>query len=135
VLPALQRLQALQLGRVWGCLDLEDMLALAQLRQLEELYIEGCDIWQDLYCLLQRCPRLSRVVLHDCDIEGPEAMSLISKPGMQEVELRGIGVSDEQEERLKLVAGQLGVRLSMTCAEPSQFVDADSDCTSDEEGD
>jgi hypothetical protein len=60
VLPELQRLQTLQLGSALDCLTLEDMLALAQLPQLEVLGIDGSDAAGKLHCLMQRCARLHK---------------------------------------------------------------------------
>ncbi len=43
----------------------------------------------------------------------PAMMALVSKPGMQEVELWGVAGAEEHEERLQQVARRLGVRLSV----------------------
>jgi hypothetical protein len=124
-LPELQRLQALHLGRVWGCLELEDVLALPQLQQLEELCIENSNISSDLYCLLQRCATLRKVVLLKCGSVGlPAMMALVSKVGMQEVELRKVEGSDAHKDCLQRAARQLGVQLIVTsCYTHSQFLD------------
>jgi hypothetical protein len=138
VLPELQRLQLLHLSRVWGWLELEHMLALAQLPLLEEVCIDYCDAPDELYCLLQHCARLRKVVLQGCSNVGlPALMALVSKAGMREVELGGIAGAEEHEERLKRVARRLGVQLTVTGEHEydSCLSDAEDDYASTEEGD
>ncbi len=135
VLLELQRLQVLQLGRVCGCLKQQDMLALAQLQQLEELYMADSDAPGELYCLLQRCARLRKVELQFCGSVGlPAMMALVSKPGMREVELGGVAGAEEHEERLQGLARQLGVELTVEDGLTGLLLDDDSYMTS-EEGD
>jgi hypothetical protein len=135
VLPELQRLQVLQLGRVRSCLTLEDMLALAQLPQLEELCIKNSDAPGELCCLLQRCSRLRKVLLQYCGSVGlPAMMALVSKPGMREVHLCLVEGAKEHEERLQRVARRLGVQLTVTDCLKMLLFDEDDDLTS-EEGD
>jgi hypothetical protein len=113
-LPELRHLQVLHLTRVGDCLTLEDMLALAQLQQLEELYIGGSVAPVEQYCLLQRCARLRQVGLQlDGSMDLSAMMSLVSKPGMQQVELGGVEAVGEDEERLQRMARRLGVRLTV----------------------
>jgi hypothetical protein len=136
VLPELQRLQVLHLSRAWHCLELEDMLALAQLQQLEELFIDSSHISGELYCLLQRCARLRKVVLHDCSSVGlPALMALVSKAGMQEVELQGVEGAEEHEARLQRVAQRLGVQLSVTNYWALGYLEDGYDELTSEEGD
>jgi hypothetical protein len=136
VLPELQHLQVLHLGRVRSCLALEDMLALAQLQQLEELGIDSSDAPGEVYCLLQRCARLRKVVLQHCGSVGlPAMMALVSKPGMREVQLGGVEDAQEHEERLQRVARRLGVQLTVTHPASAVFWDEDGMYTSSEEGD
>jgi hypothetical protein len=124
VLLELQHLQVLQLGRVFDCLKQQDMLALAQLPQLEELCIADSDAPGELYCLLQRCARLRKVVLQDCRSVGlPAMMALVSKPGMREVQLRRVEGAREHEARLQGLARQLGVQLTVTAGVDSLFLD------------
>jgi hypothetical protein len=135
VLPELQHLKVLQLSSVRGCLTLEDMLALAQLPQLEEICIDSSDAPGELYCLLQHCARLRKLVLQACGSVGlPAMMALVSKPGMREVELRGVVGAQEHEACLQRVARQLGVRLTVTDDE-KDLVDQDDDSTSEEGND
>jgi hypothetical protein len=136
VLLQLRHLQVLQLSRVWDCLTLEDMLALAQLPQLEELCIADSDAPAELYCLLQRCARLRKVVLQACRSVGLPAMTaLVSKPGMREVALRGVkGGEEVLEERLQRVARQLGVQLTHSTSTNVHFWDR-TGCYSSSEDD
>jgi hypothetical protein len=144
-LPELQRLQVLRLSRARDCLELEGMLALAQLPLLEELCIDSRDAPGELYCLLQRCARLRKVVLQGCSRLGlPALMALVGKAGMQEVELQGVEGAEEHEERLQRVARRLGVQLTvlggwyglhdMTSNYSSDEDDAPEDGSDDEEG-
>ncbi len=136
VLPELRRLQVLYLGRMRGCLKLEDMLALVQLPQLEELCIADSDAPGELYCLLQRCTRLRQVVLQACGSVGLPAMTaLVSKPGMREVELRGMAGAQEHKARLQRVARQLGVQLTVTHSMYAFLGDEDGCYTPSEDGD
>jgi hypothetical protein len=140
VLPELPHLQVLKLGSVCspGHLALEDMLALAELPQLEELAMYGSDAPGELYCLLHRCARLRKVVLEGCSSVGlPAMMVLVSKLGMQEVELRQVQGAAGHEARLQHVARLLGVQLSVTRgfdAGHGDFCDKDCDLTSQEDG-
>jgi hypothetical protein len=135
-LPELQRLQVLQLGRARDSLELEGMLALAQLPQLEELVIDNSHISGELYCLLQHCARLRKVVLQCCSCVGlPALMALVSKAGMQEVELREVEGAEEHEACLQRVARRLGVQLTVTSDLADGLCDQDEDYSSAEEGD
>jgi hypothetical protein len=136
-LPELQHLQVLQLGRVRGCLKLEDMLALAQLQQLEELCIEHGNAMGELYCMLQLCARLRKVELEGCSSVGlPAMMALVCKRGMQEVKLHDVEGAYEHEECLQQVARRLCVQLSVTrFIRNNYFWDDDDDFSSAEEGD
>jgi hypothetical protein len=128
VVPELQHLQALQLSRVLDCLTLEDMLALAQLQQLEELGIADSDAPGELCCLLQRCARLRKVVLQGCGSTGlPAMMALVSKRGMQEVELGGVEDAQQHEALLQRVARQLGVELTVEARVQFVFWDRDDE--------
>jgi hypothetical protein len=134
-LPELQRLQVLKLSRLRDWLELEEMLAVAQLQQLEELRVDWSDAPDELYCLLQRCARLRKVVLQECsDVGLPALMALVSKAGMQEVELRRVEGAEEHEARLQRVARRLGVQLSVNRRTPPLLYDTDDEFTS-EEGD
>jgi hypothetical protein len=68
----------------------------------------------ELCCLLQRCARLRKVVLQGCGSTGlPAMMALVSKRGMQEVELGGVEDAQQHEALLQRVARQLGVELTV----------------------
>ncbi len=135
-LPELQHLQVLQLGKANGCLKLEDMLALAQLQQLEELCIERGDEIGELYCMLQLCAGLRKVELEGCSSVGlPAMMALVCKRGMQEVKLHDVEGADEHEECLQQVARHLGVQLTVAEFMGGYFWDGDDDFSSAEEGD
>jgi hypothetical protein len=134
-LPELQRLQVLHLSKVDGYLELEGMLALAQLPQLEELFIDSRDAPGELYCLLQRCARLRKVALQECGGLGlPALMALVSKPGMQEVELWGVEGAEEHEACLQRVARRLGVQLTVSSDLADGLCDQDEDYSSADEG-
>jgi hypothetical protein len=137
VLPELQRLQVLQLGRARDCLELEDMLALVQLPQLQELHIDFSYALDELFCLLQRCARLRKVVLQYCHSVGlPALVALVSKAGMQEVVLMSVAGAEEHEARLQRVARRLGVQLTVTRWAALSLLHDDGDqLTSDDEGD
>jgi hypothetical protein len=57
------------------------VVALRALQRLEELLIDCCHAPGELYCLLQHCARLRKVVLQSCQEVGLPA--LVSKQGMQ----------------------------------------------------
>ncbi len=135
VLPELQHLQVLQLSWAFSCLELEHILALADLPQLQELCISRSNAQGELYCLLHRCARLRKVVLQLCDNVGlPAMMALVGMRSMQEVQLCRVAVAQEHQECLQRLARQLGVQLTVADDTESLFCDRAVDLTS-EEGD
>ncbi len=92
-LRGLRQLQVLELGYA-SCFDMECLLAVAGLQQLQQLWLEGDEGLEaglgECWGMLHRCLQLQRVTLQRCGSASKGVvLGLLSKPGMQQLELRG----------------------------------------------
>ena len=116
-LQCLQQLQVLELGHA-DCFDRQCLVALAGMRQLRELWLDGGwaafrPAWCDWLGMLHRCTRLQQLTLQGCfPISEGILMGLVSHPGMQRVVLRAEhGLAAEVVSALREQAGAFGCEL------------------------
>lgn len=136
-LQALSHLQCLQLGKSCGRLDMRCMLAIAGMKQLQELFLVGSSElpFTDAGPLLQ-CQQLREVSLHRCGIMPRYLLMMLAcKPGMKRVAISqlpakcgrpgcrcGVCIRAHHAgidwEQAQLVADQMGVEMCLEDLRP-----------------